>query len=152
MHKVIELLRGVRANNQLIFCIGNGGSATIASHLACDLVKMKNYRAFDLTTNYALITAIANDYGFAHIYSSQLVTLARRGDILLAFSASGTSPNIIKAIGCAKEHGVASVLISACLNRKTWSVSGHLVRVNAKTVQAAEDKFVTIAHQIIVKL
>jgi len=101
-----EILRA-RDNGNNIYIIGNGGSAATASHFANDLLigtrsKKKPFKAMALTDNNANITAVGNDFGYEYIFSKQLEPLASRGDLLIAFSASGNSKNIIEAVKVAK--------------------------------------------------
>tara|TARA_B100000214_G_C23957346_1_gene623517 strand:+ start:305 stop:880 length:576 start_codon:yes stop_codon:yes gene_type:complete len=97
----------IKRGNKIIFC-GNGGSASDSSHLAAELVgRFEKDRdgipAISLTENSSNITAIANDYGFDKVYSRQLESLGHKGDILIAISTSGNSPNVIEAIKKANE-------------------------------------------------
>ncbi len=96
-----------------VFIAGNGGSASTATHLACDLSKTvlgeqplkaaNRFKVISLNDNIAILTAWANDEGYEHIFSEQLKSLAKPGDLLIVISASGNSPNIIKAAETAKE-------------------------------------------------
>ena len=96
-----------------IFIAGNGGSAATASHLACDLSKTvlgsepteksRRLHVIGLSDNAAVLTAWANDEGYEHIFSEQLKNLAQAGDMLIVISASGNSPNIIRAVETARD-------------------------------------------------
>jgi len=98
-----------------IFIIGNGGSAATASHMACDLAKgaavpgRRRVRAISLTDNVAHMTAIGNDIGYEKLFTEQLANLAEAGDLLVVFTASGNSPNILDALRWARETGVATI-------------------------------------------
>ena len=100
-----------------VFLAGNGGSAANASHLANDflypLSKMpgSGLRAHSLASNPAVISCLANDEGYDQVFALQLGVLARRGDILIALSASGNSPNIVKALEQAKVIGMTSYAV-----------------------------------------
>ncbi|MCK5548367.1 MAG: SIS domain-containing protein, partial [Thermoplasmata archaeon] len=115
--KVIEMARiiadAVRGGN-VVFTCGNGGSAADAQHIAGELVgrfrrKVKGYKAFALTTNSSIVTAIANDFSYEEIFSKQLASFAKGGDVLLVLSTSGTSPNVVRAVEAANELGMASL-------------------------------------------
>jgi D-sedoheptulose 7-phosphate isomerase len=100
----------LRSGNQILFC-GNGGSAAEAAHLAAELSGRFYYdrpalRALALTENTAALTAIANDYGYEHVFERQLMALARPGDLLVALTTSGRSPNMRRAVACASRLGV----------------------------------------------
>ena len=103
------LFRTYRNGNQ-VFTVGNGGSASTASHMAADLGKntigpnMRRFRIVSLNDNAAIVTALANDFGYENIFSEQLVNLIRPGDLLVVVSASGNSPNVLKAIHYAREQ------------------------------------------------
>jgi D-sedoheptulose 7-phosphate isomerase len=103
-----EMLYRTYRNGQQVFTLGNGGSASTASHMAADLAKntiganMRRFRILSLNDNQSLLTALANDLGYQNVFSEQLKNLIRPGDLLVALSGSGNSPNVIKAIQCAQ--------------------------------------------------
>ena len=101
--KVINLFLDARQSGNTIFFIGNGGSAATASHFANDIgigtrSKFAPFRSMSLTDNNAVMTAIANDYGYEQVFVKQLETLFSKGDLLVAISASGNSPNLLNAV------------------------------------------------------
>jgi D-sedoheptulose 7-phosphate isomerase len=110
-----ELLLAVKAEGRTVFLMGNGGSAASASHVTNDLVKgcragdQPGFRAFCLSDSNALVTCLANDFSYEEIYSILLRTYAKKGDVVLAFSGSGNSPNILHALATAREMGVTTV-------------------------------------------
>jgi len=113
----IDVLLQARERDARIFFIGNGGSAATASHFANDIAIgtrswSRPFRALSLTDNVPVLTAIGNDYGYAEIFSSQLKALMVSGDVVVAISASGNSPNIIQAVEYANEHGAITVGLS----------------------------------------
>jgi D-sedoheptulose 7-phosphate isomerase len=105
-----EMLYRTYRNGQQVFTLGNGGSASTASHMAADLAKntisanMRRFRVLSLNDNQALLTALANDLGYQNVFSEQLKNLIRAGDLLIALSASGNSPNVINAIRYAQRQ------------------------------------------------
>lgn len=107
------IVRALKSGRKILSC-GNGGSACVAEHFTEEL--MGRFRldraplpAISLTLSSALITCVANDYSFGDIFSRQVQALAQSGDILIVFSTSGNSPNIIRAIEVAREKGVTTV-------------------------------------------
>lgn len=103
-----------RERGATIFFIGNGGSAATASHFANDIAIGcrswdRPFRAVSLTDNVPVMTAIANDYGYEDIFVLQLKTIMRSGDVVVAISASGNSPNLLKAIDWANEQGAVTI-------------------------------------------
>lgn len=119
LDRVIQEIESAHAGQRQIFLIGNGGSAATASHMMNDLCKgtlghkgdapWKRLRVIALTDNVSLMTAWANDTDYNHIFSEPLKNLAQRGDLLLAISASGNSPNILAAVEAARELGLRIV-------------------------------------------
>lgn len=97
-----------------VFACGNGGSAADAQHFAAELTgrfetERKGLPGIALTTDTSALTAIGNDYGFEQIFSRQLQALAAPGDLLLALSTSGHSPNVLKAVEYARAHDIVSI-------------------------------------------
>lgn len=101
MKKLLKQIRDAR----MVFVCGNGGSAATAEHLSNDLFS-KDIAAMCLNSNVSIITMIANDYGYEHIFSMQLQRYAKKEDLLITISCSGTSPNISAAIEQAKIIGM----------------------------------------------
>lgn len=112
---IAELQNAYDADQQ-VFIIGNGGSASTASHMACDLAKTvlgklpnkttKRFRVMSMTDNVSLITALSNDFGFEHVFTEQLQLFARKGDLLIVITGSGNSPNLICAVELARKMGL----------------------------------------------
>lgn len=117
-----------RRNKQKVFVCGNGGSASTAEHFTNDLFA-KGVRAICLNSNVAIITMIANDYGYEHIFDRQLEVFADSGDLLIVFSCSGKSQNIINAV----QFGI-----------KTITIYGD----DKKTYQENENRHLKIAHKV----
>jgi D-sedoheptulose 7-phosphate isomerase len=113
--RALAVLERARAEDRQVFIAGNGGSAATASHMANDLMKGaaakggRPFRAIALSDNVPLITAIANDVSYAEVFASQLEALARPGDVLVLFSGSGNSPNILRAAEVAKAKSLATI-------------------------------------------
>src|ERR671924_123672 len=113
-----EMLYRAYRNEKQVFTLGNGGSASTASHMAADISKntigpnMRRFRVLSLNDNQAMLTALANDLGYEHVFSEQLKNLIRPGDLLVAISASGNSPNVLNAIRYAQRQcaGVVGIL------------------------------------------
>lgn len=111
IEKATELIINTLKNNKKILLAGNGGSASMSSHIAAEFVgrykiERKALPAIALTTDLAAITAIGNDYGFDTIFSRQLEALANPSDVFIALSTSGNSKNLIKAVEAAKNLNV----------------------------------------------
>ena len=107
------IIAALRAGNKLLIA-GNGGSAADAQHIAAEIVgryrkERPAYAAVALTTDTSALTAIANDYGFEHVFARQVEGLGARGDVLLAISTSGRSPSILNALREARKRGLVTV-------------------------------------------
>ncbi len=110
--KMAELLFAAKDKDLTIYTVGNGGSAATASHICNDLLKgcgvcgNPGYKAECLCDSTAVLTCLANDFDYESVFSIQLRAKAHAGDILIAYSGSGNSPNILKAVAMAKEKGM----------------------------------------------
>ncbi|MEW6406488.1 MAG: SIS domain-containing protein, partial [Chloroflexota bacterium] len=113
--EVIALLQRARLQGNQVFIMGNGGSASTATHFVCDLSKntrrdgLPPFRVIGLTDNMAAFSAYANDDGYENVFSLQLAGLLRPGDIVIAISASGNSKNVINAIQEAQRYNVTTI-------------------------------------------
>lgn len=110
--KLVEICDTARLNGNTIFFAGNGGSAATASHYASDFMGANNkcdirpaYKVNSLCDNAAITTAFGNDFGYDNIFINQLKPLFSKGDVLVVISASGNSPNVVKAVEWANENG-----------------------------------------------
>ncbi len=115
--RMAETIAAALVEGRTVFTCGNGGSAADAQHVAGEIVgrfrhKERGYSAHALTTNSTVVTSLANDYSFEEIFSRQLESIARRGDVLLALSTSGGSPNVIRAVETARALGVHAFAFS----------------------------------------
>src|SRR5512140_3140770 len=114
----IDWLREARDAGRTIFVCGNGGSASTASHFVCDMVKGasfqrdKRFRIMALTDSLPTITAYANDVGYDCVFVEQLRNFAEPGDVLMAISGSGNSPNVLKAMEYANSIGCRTIALS----------------------------------------
>jgi D-sedoheptulose 7-phosphate isomerase len=115
MNELGETLFRAYRNNKQVFLLGNGGSSSTASHMAADLAKntigpnMKRFRIVSLNDNAAIMTALANDLGYENVFSEQLTNLVQAGDVLIVVSASGNSPNVLKAMTYARSRSAEVV-------------------------------------------
>lgn len=154
LEKLIELLDRARLDGHTVFLAGNGGSAATASHWANDLslgTKVPGaipFRAISLTDNVAVMTALANDRDYSEIFVGQLETLFREGDILIAISASGNSPNVLRAIEYVNSHGGTSVGIVGFDGGKMKPLVKHFIHVRTESGEygPVEDVHMLIDH------
>jgi len=119
IQKIANVLLSAYKKDKTVFILGNGGAASTASHMSCDLGKgtlknvynkrEKRFRAISLTDNVATMTAFANDLSYDDMFVQQLHNLVKKGDIVIGISGSGNTPNIIKALMYAKDQGAITV-------------------------------------------
>jgi D-sedoheptulose 7-phosphate isomerase len=113
--QIIHILKQARSERRQIFLIGNGGSAATASHFANDLLKSTvaegkpRMKVIALTDNIPIMLAYANDCGYETIFAEPLDALAVPGDVLVAFSGSGRSPNVLRALDLARQRGLTNI-------------------------------------------
>jgi D-sedoheptulose 7-phosphate isomerase len=143
---------------QQVFIAGNGGSAATASHMACDLAKStlgrsgapraKRFRAIALTDNVPLLTAWGNDVGYDQVFAEPLRNLGRPGDLLIVITASGNSPNILAAVGAARELGLVSLGLLGFDGGAVRGLLDHSVVVPSDNYGYIEDVHLMLNHLI----
>ena len=153
--RFIATLLDARARGATVFFIGNGGSAATASHFANDLSIGTNeyerpFRVISLTDNVPVITALGNDFGFDEVFVRQLRVLGREGDVLVGISASGNSPNLVKALEFAATAGILTVAITAFDGGKLKQMADESIHVptGPKEYGPAEDAHMVLDHLI----
>ncbi len=127
-------------NKKLLFC-GNGGSACDAMHIAGEFVgrfveDRRALAAIALSADTGIITAVANDYAYADIFSRQIEALGQAGDVLIALSTSGRSPNVVKALAAAKEKGLVTALFTGEKYRSGAGIAADFVLVVPSLITA----------------
>ncbi|MBF0181768.1 MAG: SIS domain-containing protein [Magnetococcales bacterium] len=148
-------LLDARERGATIFFIGNGGSAATASHFANDLgvgtrCLERPFRALGLTDNHAVVTAIGNDFGYHDVFARQLRILGKAGDVLVAISASGNSPNLLEAIEQAKKMGIKSVALTAFDGGRMRQMADEGIHVPTEKGEygPAEDAHMILDHLV----
>src|ERR1700757_5212544 len=155
--KVSELIEEAYDLGRFVFIIGNGGSGANASHLCEDLAKctlrdfenQKRLRVLSLTDNTSGIMAWGNDEGYDRIFVEQLKNLASPGDVLLAISGSGNSPNILRAVEWANRHGMKTVGITGFGGGRLKALAEHNVHAGVDDMGMAESLHLVVFHWII---
>ncbi len=156
---VIDVLVDAYKKDRKVFILGNGGGASTASHMACDLSKgtlqriydntERRFRVISLSDNVALITAFANDLSFDDIFVQQLRNLIETGDVVIAISGSGNSPNVVKAVEYARASGAITIgFLGFKTGGKLGSMVHYPVLVNSNHYGPIEDIQLVLNHMI----
>lgn len=158
IEEAVEQLFRAYLQGRAIYIFGNGGSAALASHVACDLGKgtvvngNRRLRVMSLTDNVALITAWANDVAYEDIFAAQLQPFLHPGDIALAISGSGNSPNVLKALSVSREGGAINVGLTGFQGGKMKDICDLCIVVPSDNMQHIEDSHVCVMHAIFLAL
>ena len=154
IEQVVQILQEVRLNNQQVFIMGNGGSASTASHFVCDLGKntringVPNFRVMGLTDNMAIFSALANDEGYENVFSQQLASFVCPGDAVIGISASGNSANVLNGIQLAKEMGAITIGFTGFDGGRLNSLVDIPIHVDSDLIEHVEDIHLMLEHLI----
>jgi len=151
----VEVLRAY-GENRSIFLFGNGGSAALASHFACDLGKgtvlngngQKRFRVLALTDNVPLMTAWANDSCYEQVFAEQLENFVSPGDLVFAISGSGNSMNVLRALEVARDGGAFRIGIAGFQGGKMRDLCDLCIVVPSDNMQVVEDLHLSVTHAI----
>jgi D-sedoheptulose 7-phosphate isomerase len=147
-------LRTALRDNHQVFVFGNGGSAANASHFATDLGKGasdklgKRFRVHSLTDNVSWMTALSNDYSYEDVFVGQLQNYAQPGDIALAISVSGNSPNCVNALDWANQHGLRTVALVGAKRGRMAEIAEQAIVINDTHYGRVEDAHMGICHML----
>ncbi|MBT4731302.1 SIS domain-containing protein [Candidatus Woesearchaeota archaeon] len=151
----IEILLAARESGATIFFVGNGGSASTASHFANDLAFGTNeyekpFKAMSIVDNISVLTALGNDYGYDDIFIRQLKVYARKGDVLVGISASGNSQNLINAFEYASTSGIKTVALTAFDGGRMRKIAEYGIHIptEKKEYGPAEDLHMILDHLV----
>lgn len=152
--KLIGTLQQALKEDRQIFVFGNGGSAANASHFATDLGKgssdklAKRFRVLSLNDNVSWLTALANDYAYEDVFVRQLHNYARPGDIVLALSVSGNSPNVVKAVDWAVKNSLLSIALVGSKRGKLADLAHDVIVIDSDHFGRVEDAHMGICHML----
>lgn len=156
--QIVRTLIEAYESSRRIYLFGNGGSAALASHFACDLGKGaangsgKRFQALALTDNIPLMTAWANDAKYEDIFAEQLVNFVRPGDIAFAISGSGNSPNVLKALRVAREFEALTIGLTGFRGGQMKDLCDVCLIVPSDNMQIIEDLHLSITHAVFTAL
>ena len=151
IEKIAKDIKKTLKENRTIFFVGNGGSAADCEHLAGELVgrykkNRKPYKAISLTTDTSVITCIANDYGYEKVFERQLEGIGQKGDLLIAFSTSGNSRNIINVLRIAKKLKIKSISLLGKGGGSCKKISDYNYVVPSKSTANIQEVHHLIGH------
>jgi len=156
VNAIANALLSAYHEERAVFLIGNGGSASLASHFACDLGKGttariqhgRRFRAHSLTDNIAMMTAWANDANYADIFAEQLRNFVKPRDVVLAISGSGNSPNVLNGLEVARERGAFCIGLTGFRGGKMKPLCDLCLVVPSDNMQVIEDIHLSVAHAL----
>lgn len=154
LEAILAVLGTALREDRQIFAIGNGGSAANASHFVTDLGKGasdalgRRFRCLSLTDNVAWMTAIGNDYSYDDVFVRQLENYGRAGDVVIAISVSGNSPNLVKALQWARDKGLRTVALVGAKRGRMAEIAEHTVVIGDTHYGRVEDAQMGILHML----
>jgi D-sedoheptulose 7-phosphate isomerase len=151
---IAGILNDAYSEDKTTFLFGNGGSAALASHFACDLSKgtwirnngQKRFRAIALTDNLPVLTAWANDSSYEDVFSEQLRGAVQKGDVAFAISCSGNSPNVLRGLEVAREAGAITVGLTGFEGGLMKGLCDMALVIPSDNMQIIEDLHLSVAH------
>jgi D-sedoheptulose 7-phosphate isomerase len=152
LEEIIELLKDAYRKGKHIFVMGNGGSAATASHFVCDFTKgcgvkgKKKFKVIGLTDNVPIMTALSNDVSYDEIFSAQLEPLLQNGDLVLVFTGSGNSKNILIAVEYANSLGATTVALTGFTGGKVKDLAHKTLIVPSGNMERVEDLHLVLEH------
>ncbi|HLV35165.1 MAG TPA: SIS domain-containing protein [Spirillospora sp.] len=155
---VVDVLMQANRAGKTVFICGNGGSATTATHFACDLAKrtivegQPRFRVIALTDNIALMTALSNDISYDQVFAEQLRPLVCAGDVVIAISGSGNSPNVLNAVAVANAAGATTIGFCGFAGGKLKDMVDLPVHIPHHNMAMVEDIHLMLEHAICEKL
>jgi D-sedoheptulose 7-phosphate isomerase len=156
--EITEVLWGAYRQDRALFVFGNGGSAALASHSACDFGKgtvtdrNRRFRVMSLTDNVPLLTAWANDHHYSEVFAEQLRPFIGQNDVALAISGSGNSENVLKGLQVAREAGARTIGLTGFQGGKMKFLCDVCVIVPSECMQLIEDYHVAVTHAVFISL
>lgn len=151
--EVSKLIADCFSKGGKLLLFGNGGSSTDASHIAGEFVNRFTkdrppFPAIALNTDMAILTSIANDYDYSEIFARQMKALAQEGDVVIAISTSGNSPNVLKAIDVAKKKKIKTIAFTGAKGDKVASKTDYVFAVPSAVTPRIQETHITLGHVI----
>ncbi len=152
VHGAIDMLHDARLRQQQVFVMGNGGSASTASHIVCDLAKntrvpgVPSFRILEMADNSAVFSAFANDEGYENAFAGFLANFVQPGDVVLGISTSGNSPNVLRAIELGNSVGARTLSFTGFDGGRLRALSQMNVHVPSSNIEQVEDIHLMLGH------
>jgi D-sedoheptulose 7-phosphate isomerase len=152
--QVVQIIHQARIQGRRVFIMGNGGSASTASHMVCDLAKntrkpgWPSLKVIGLADNMAIFSALANDEGYENVFVQQLANLVEKDDVVVAISASGNSKNVLKAVELANAAGALTVGFTGFDGGKLGQMAQVHLHVPSDCIEQVEDIHLMLDHMI----
>ena len=153
--QVVDVLREARIAGRQVFIMGNGGSASTATHFVCDLAKntrrvdLPHFRVVGLTDNMAIFSAYANDEGYEHVFEAQLDNLLNPDDIVVGISASGNSKNVLNAMSLARQRNAVTIGFTGFDGGELKNIVDVNIHVESHVIEHVEDIHLMLEHMIV---
>jgi D-sedoheptulose 7-phosphate isomerase len=158
INNVVQVLHAARLRQRQVFIFGNGGSASTASHIVCDLAKntrvegVPHFRILDMIDNSAVFSAYANDEGYENVFAQHLSNFAQPGDVVIGISTSGNSPNILRAIERANQLEAITIGIIGFDGGQLVDLASMNIHVKSDLIEQVEDIHLILGHMITINL
>lgn len=164
IEQVCDVLYQAYHRDKTVYLFGNGGSAALASHIACDLGKgtfapnhiplpgVRRFKALSITDNMPMVSAWANDTAYENIFAEQLANFIQPGDVAFGISGSGNSPNVLSALELARRLGATTVGLTGFGGGKMRKLLDYAIITPSSNMQQIEDTHLIIAHIIFLTL
>jgi D-sedoheptulose 7-phosphate isomerase len=155
---LLAILEQVRTEGRRVFLFGNGGSASTASHFACDLGKgtiapgCPRFKVIALDDNMATFSAYANDMGYERVFAEPLISLSERGDVAIGFSVSGNSPNVLRAMEAARARGLKTVGFTGFDGGQLQEQVDVHIHIPSRSFGMVEDIHLAMTHALCERL
>lgn len=152
---MIDILLYAYREDKQIFMLGNGGSAATANHFVCDFGKnavqgdKRRFRILSLSDNIEKITALGNDIAFEEIFRQQMINLMNEGDVVIAISASGNSPNVVRALEYAREKKARVISLAGFQGGKIKDLSEVCLVAEMSSYERIEDLHLILLHMVV---
>lgn len=152
---VVDVLQTARLQGNGVFIMGNGGSASTASHFVCDLAKntrcddLPHFKVIGLSDNMAIFSAYANDEGYESVFANQLASFVQPNDVVIAISASGNSKNVINAIEEAQKHGAMTIGFTGFDGGRLGQMVNINIHVKSNIIEHVEDIHLMLEHMVV---